>query len=508
MAVATTFYGRALARFRSRAGGAYRRGMAWYRNTRAYVHDLNEEIVHWVTEHRQGIIIGIGAVVFVGVTILFFVDLRKGEIEDPTRVGIGGIIGGPLLGLVVGAVSAVLIYLSLWLIDKILLGSIYILLLTPILIGAILYGLYLILIVVSQFMLLIPLSIFFILNGLWLLWRRIFYTCPNIECSYRREGIYRGLPIHVCPKCGRYHERLWPNKYGLFYHPCTCGHGLPTLDVLGRSKLVRLCAVCKTKLPDRKLPEELVALVGGPSVGKTTFLLMSTCSLLDGVSEKLIRAEIAVPRQREELTHGIADLEVGIPPAKTDAALIHAYQFWLRRASREASLYYYDAPGEEFSSIERYGRHENVKHLDGLILLVDPFSLEGLSHEAIREGQELGASTTPVDDVVAAMTGTLHRMQGDRGKSSIPLAVVITKADARPVQEILGDITRQLPTSTQCQQALIQWGAGNSLRVLQQNFKTIRYFACSALGRTPRTGDQRPFQAYGVMEPLLWILKV
>lgn len=505
MAVTTTFYGRALANFQNRAGGAYRRGMGWYRNTRASVRNINEQIVDWVTEHRKGIIIGIGIVVFIGVTLLFIWDWWQGNIENATQVGIGGLIGGPLLGLIIGAISAVLIYLSLWLIDRVLLISIYLLLLAPILIGAIFYGIYLILMVFSQFILLVPLSILVFMNGLWLLWRRIFYTCPTRGCSYR------GLPIYVCPKCARQHPRLWPNLQGLFHHPCQCGQKLPTLDLLGRNRLVRLCASCKTELSATsigKLSEEFVALVGGPDVGKTTFLLMSTHILLNGVTGRQIRAEIDVPRQKKELDQELANLRVGILPAKTDFSLIRAYQFRLNRSKRETLLYYYDAAGEEFSSIDRFGRHENVKHLNGLILLVDPFSLPGLQHETAKGGVGLRASPTALDDVVAAMVGTMHRLGGSRGQlSAIPLAVVITKADAKPVQIVLGDISHKLPTSPQCNQALQQWGAGNALRVLQQNFKTIHYFACSALGRTPQPGDNKPFQAYGVLEPLLWILK-
>jgi len=252
-----------------------------------------------------------------------------------------------------------------------------------------------------------------------------------------------------------------------------------------------------------------VALVGGPSVGKTTFLLMSIQSLINGIQGgKLMRAEIAAPRQKADIEQELAALKIGIPPVKTDRTLRHAYQLRLQQHSGESLLFYYDAAGEEFSSIERYGRHENVKHLDGLILLVDPFSLDGLRHEAARNDAALGASTTALDDVVAATIGTLHRMHRQKNQQNpIPLAVVITKADAEPVKNVLGDIRHRLPSDKRCKQALEDWGAGNSLRLLQQNFKTVRFFACSALGRVPQQGLNRPFQPYGILEPLLWVLQ-
>jgi hypothetical protein len=499
-----TFYKRALLRFKTKSVHSYQHGMDWYRSTHSKVHEWNQDVVDWVTDHLRAII-SIGVVVFIGITILLFIDLFKNQINESRQVGIEVIGIIPILVLIVGAVFAVLVYFSLWLMDRILLAMIYIVLFMPVFIGVIFYGSYLVLLVISQFLLLILLTILFFMNRLWLLWRRIFYTCPNRECSYR------GLPVHVCAKCGENHEKLWPNKFGLFYHFCTCGKKLPTLDVMGRGKLTRLCATCKIRLSEDigELPEELVALVGGPSVGKTNFLLMSTKRLMESKNEKGIQAEIVVPGQEQELNQGIADLEAGIPPEKTKVTHTLAYLLRVKRESRKSLLYYYDAAGEEFSSIKRSGCHKNVKHLDGLIFLVDPFCLEGLKYKAAIEESGLRPSQTPLDNVVSSTIATLHRIRFNGSqRNSLPLAVVITKADAKSVQEVLGDIKRQLPTSEQCEEALIKWGARNSLQLIRQHFKTLRFFACSSLGRTPREDDYRPFKEYGIEEPLQWILNV
>ena len=55
-------------------------------------------------------------------------------------------------------------------------------------------------------------------------------------------------------------------------------------------------------------------------------------------------------------------------------------------------------------------------------------------------------------------------------------------------------------------QALEQLGEGRSIRALEMKFATVRYFACSALGRMPDHRDQSPFQGTGVTEPFLWLL--
>lgn len=508
MTTTKTFYERAFLNFTHQTKNSYQKGLSWYGNVRQLIHGVNEKLMKWISRHRRQIILSVGIFVFIGLTALLIYDCFRGVVINCAQTGVGGLLGGSLLGVIIGGLIAIALYYSLWLIDRLLLGIIYILLLTPFLAGALFYGVYLLGIVILQFVLLIPLTIFFILNGLWLFWQRIFYTCPNAHCSFRQEGIYRGIPTYVCPKCGESHQWLWPNLYGLLFHLCVCGHQLPTLDILGRNKLMRLCAVCKTELPPRKLPEELVALVGASNVGKTTFLLASIQHLSQNPGKHNVRVELPIPSQRAEITQGIDNMKHGVPPLKTDATVQNAYQFLIERQGRKSWLYYYDAMGEAFTTIERYGRMENIRHLNGILLLIDPFSLDGLRGEAGKVNTGLAASTTRIDDVIAAMIGSLGTVRRERGRTSIPLAVVITKADTDQVQAELGDIRQTFASTEKCEASLKRWGAGNALNLIQQNFKTIRFFACSSLGRSPQPGDSRPFQAFNVLEPLLWILNI
>jgi hypothetical protein len=519
MADKKTFYIRALLRFKTQAAHSYRRAMDWYHGTLSKVRGIKRAIADWVTKNSPLISISISAVIFIGATIGFIEKVFEYLIDNITLVNIIAAIVCTIFGLLIivfasmiyqavaNFIITVLVSPSLGLVYYILVAIVYVALFTLLLISALSYGVYLVLLVVSQFLLLVPLTVLVFMERLWLLWRRIFYTCPNRECSYR------GLPIHVCSKCGKNHKRLWPNRFGVFYHTCDCGTELPTLDVLGRKRLTRLCAACKIRLFEDigGLPEELVALVGGPSVGKTNFLLMSTRRLLNGkvcrTGNNSIKAELIVPAQKQELTLGIENLENGIPPGKTQRTHKMAYLLRMNRQSRKSLLYYYDAAGEEYSSINRDGRHENIKHLDGLILLVDPFSLEGLNNRVREEDTGLRASETPWGDVVSSTIATLRRIPaGKNRRKSIPLAVVITKTDVQSVQEMLGDIKKRLPGSEQCEKALVRWGARNSVELLRQHFDTLRFFACSALGRSPGSDNGKPFRDYGIMEPLQWIL--
>ena len=57
-----------------------------------------------------------------------------------------------------------------------------------------------------------------------------------------------------------------------------------------------------------------------------------------------------------------------------------------------------------------------------------------------------------------------------------------------------------------CREALIEWGAGNDVQILEADFSRLRYFSCSALGRIPDQSGQ-PFRAEQVLPALLWLLQ-
>ena len=44
------------------------------------------------------------------------------------------------------------------------------------------------------------------------------------------------------------------------------------------------------------------------------------------------------------------------------------------------------------------------------------------------------------------------------------------------------------------------------VRDLYLQFRDVRFFSCTALGRMPDEDDHSPFTPSGVLEPLLWIL--
>jgi hypothetical protein len=108
-------------------------------------------------------------------------------------------------------------------------------------------------------------------------------------------------------------------------------------------------------------------------------------------------------------------------------------------------LYLYDASGEEYSTAERLPREECVffRDLSGLILLVDPSCLPRLRQQLDASDPSLGhvshGSETPFEDVVASLCRNVRKFlnRWRSRRTSVPLAVVINKADITEVRQRL-----------------------------------------------------------------------
>jgi len=354
-------------------------------------------------------------------------------------------------------------------------------------------------------------------HSLWLLYRRIAYRCP-----YDDDGGAHGLPIHVC-SCGTWYDDLQPSFYGIFHHVCRHEDGtevkLPTMDFLGRNQLPRLCRGCQKPLvlsAVGELAERPISVVGGPSSGKTVFLRQS----IRGLRERLAAwpggsVALGSEVQERQLVRDLALLDEGQVVAKTSGDVIEAFGLAVRIPQRlRCLLYLYDAPGEHFLTVERFGRKQALRHVAGLVLLVDPFSLPALADHSRRRSPGLHPSESPFHQVVDVLVAGVDLMLVRRPTDvcDVPLAIVLSKADTLPSEDFpfLADLVSRpslngsLPA--RCRQALDRLGGGNSLRALEQKFSRVGYFACSALGRLPDLHRRHAFQPVGVLEPWLWLL--
>jgi len=374
----------------------------------------------------------------------------------------------------------------------------------------------LLLLTLASALLFIPLRL---CHSVWLLYHNIKYRCPYDDCRHS------GLPIHVC-SCGNEYADLKPNRFGILHH--TCRHtdrGVKSEDVklptlFGRNRLGRLCRKCRRPLVHSslgELQEWPIFLMGGPNAGKTMFLAQSVRRIVDIIGSRpqsIARLDSAA--QQRDLDAQLYLMDRGQVLSKTAAASTAALGLAVRIPNRfQALVYLFDKPGEYFQSMRQFANLQAIEGLRGALLLADPFSLPGLEEHALAAESRLERSNAPLHTIAGNLVHAVEQMlPGGQQRCNVPLAVVLTKADALPVAAYpflvgLMGLDHESPDTLnrRCRDALCRLGAENSVRLLEQKFSNVRYFACTATGRIPDPRDLTPFRPAGVEAPLLWLLE-
>ena len=349
--------------------------------------------------------------------------------------------------------------------------------------------------------------------------RRGYAKCPHAGCH---EPV--PLPVYLCPKCRARHSRLLPGEAGLLFRRCECGDArLPTLFLLGKGKLPSLCPAPKCGKP---LQEELfvgsahVPIYGGPSSGKTLFMMTAAWQLLEGQVPGL-KAQLidAAARKHYELSCK-PKLSSGRTLLKTSDLIPDAFLMSLRRRhGLPISLYLYDPAGESMESDAHMGGHRYLRHLDGLALLVDPLSVEPFKERYQTAGHpDLSASTSHLEprEAVERVVAALQRFAGLTRTEGFTqrVAVILSKADVPSLEQELGirlcDGPPEGPwaqTGAAQSAAIRRWLRTNDpalAQLLETRFGHLRFFATSSLGHLPeRSGRFEPKQ---VLAPLFWLL--
>jgi hypothetical protein len=372
----------------------------------------------------------------------------------------------------------------------------------------------------------VPIGVVFMSVGLlYSAWRKshgITVRCTKGECM-SGQSHFRDLEIqYVCPGgCGTRYGYLMPSHLGLLFHHCTCGARLPAARFL-RNRITKngtrveetMQKVCPKGHPwgiaSDALPSHFICVVGGTSTGKTCFMTMVTQGLIDRAKCRIEADGARHGSRYNTLRQGrlLPPTQRGVP----EAIVLHLH---VKNGSR---LYLYDAAGEEYSRVERSSKEEFVffQDLTGLILLIDPVGLPGLREDIGGQHgiswESSKASETPLEDVVASLRRNVRRFlkHGRSGRTRIPLAVVINKADIPEVSRRVGiDAIRQASAKTTehdlCRKALQDWGAMREVESLDAEFAIIRYFSCSTLGRVPDDSG-RPFVPDRVLQSLAWLM--
>lgn len=356
-------------------------------------------------------------------------------------------------------------------------------------------------------------------------WFRAHYRCPGCHESM-------DIPVFTCPTCATDHTRLWPSEYGVLHHMCSgCGTTqLPTTDWNGRRAVFRKCPHCSKPLnADIGLLTNVhIPVVGGPSSGKSNLIVTATEQLMRQAQASGSAAfSFPDPAHEREFEASLQRLHRGQELPKTPDLVPQALNISMRRPSDIVGkvVYFYDAAGEAYGTQANALQQSYYRYVDALLFVIDPFGIPSFRDEIAKGLDDVRNSLRPTSvGVMESYERMLEILETSvmltRGRRfPHPLAVVLTKVDAFNLENVVGAVAARalmaaepdVRTEGDAIDRLITRFLGyhqldNFVRDAEQQFRKVRYFSCSALGRMPNPADARPFASVRVLEPLAWVL--
>ena len=286
-----------------------------------------------------------------------------------------------------------------------------------------------------------------------------------------------------------------PGAYGVFHRECVCGKKLATTFLGGRSRYEALCPYCRMPLHSDGSRQYGIQLVGGSGAGKTAYLAAVWHEYLARLKDHPEITATPVPQRAfDELEN---QFQTGVIPATSvfNAAMYSVVHTTERGIPVQMTLY--DIAGEAFDDARVQGQQQQLGYCEGFILLLDPTATPETASDAAANFIRM----------TEAITG-----KGTTKTTRIPLAVVITKGD-RFKKEIGPARMRATAQSdpalfaahrdTVCRDFLVSHDFGNAVNLIEAEFSDIAYFAIAAMGHDT---DGTPFEPWGVLEPLDWLM--
>lgn len=314
--------------------------------------------------------------------------------------------------------------------------------------------------------------------------------------SKDKEKYDRDTQYAVCPKCKRnfYQPNIKckcglilsypvPDKHGIKYHTCNNGHKIPcTNKDDARSQLKAVCPYCNGDILTHEAKPLVISMVGSVNSGKSTMMVSAVESIAATAKEKGILCEII----SEDISHDAQRSKSRIVP--TQPGELDSQCFFLRsRDMPEKEVMINDISGMEFQpDEEKIFFEEYYRYNDGMIFAVDPLEITALYHS---QSPTKGSKDTPV-----AIFESFYYMYteingyGPAVKSTVPLAIVLTKMDDPKVKGLVN--AEKSPKDF-----LEKYGGKSICDIAESAFQNVRYFAVASLGDNINAAD-----------PFVWIL--
>jgi hypothetical protein len=308
------------------------------------------------------------------------------------------------------------------------------------------------------------------------------------------------LPAFPCADCGEMHRDIRPGLLGVIWRRCICGARLPTTVLRAAFRLQTSCPNCLRPLRagaavhrDIRLP------VFGPvSAGKTRLVYAGLLALQDQAAAAGASIDFVDEQSRQAFEYGVEIISTGSDTAKTPAGqLPTAITAQVTVTRRKALLHLFDAAGEFY--IDRGDNSELLflDHAQGLVFVVDPFSIPWVQDQLGGLGQVmLARANAAVDDPEQVYHVTADRLR-DYGvrTSQQHLAIAVVKADLlidlSPAQELRPHRVREW---------LLEAGLDNLVLAAERDFAEVRYFVVASVRSARASSPMSP------ATPFAWLM--
>jgi GTPase SAR1 family protein len=362
----------------------------------------------------------------------------------------------------------------------------------------------------------------------YLLRKKIFTACH--EC--KEQSL---IPIYICPNCKEKHTNLTPGVYGILKRTCNCGKILGSTFFNGRRELESICQNCWhegkiTYLNNKETVPICIPVVGGRSVGKTAFINAFSKDFIEKVApaksweiEHYSEAKSDIYKQITQ-DYKTGSTRITARPQDVNKASSVSFSFFVKgdEFKPERLIHVYDIAGEVFTDNSENEVQKQYEYCQGIVLIIDPFSIPSVRYKRERylmPEDIAGIGKADINGIVNSFLNKLKEVTGlnDSKMLSVPLAVVISKADSAGIFNELGessvkDLMKTDPKFNNamdvqdylCRKFLKDNGMESFLNIINIRFKNNRFFVCSAIGHTRDKGIYKP---KGVMEPMEWLFR-
>lgn len=327
-------------------------------------------------------------------------------------------------------------------------------------------------------------------------------TCHYSGCNYRNR-----LPAYRCA-CGQTHRDIRAGRLGAFVRRCECGSLLPTTVLQAATGLVAVCQKCDRPLRAGAavLTDVLIPVFGPASAGKTRLVLAGMVALDRHLTAAGGSLRPVGTESEDTFRDATTVVESGMQTTKTDADRSPpGITLRLTAARRKALLHLFDAAGEFFSNREQSSELPFLDDAQGLVFVLDPFSVPAVAADLTGKLASRLAAAQPAKmhpEQSYLVTAQWLRDQGVELRRK-PLAVAVVKAD------LLLDLPPATGLHPEAESDRIEtWlrgkGLDNMLDGAARDFGVVRCFLVSSLNAPAHAeGWANPVSP---AQPLLWLL--